>query len=478
MAIRISGLASGFDIESIIKEAMRGEQARVDAVRQQKQILEWKREQYREANTKFLALRSSLLNLKLQGTFMAKTVTSSDPAVLSATASSSAVQGSFRVEVVGLARGASKESTPVTKDYVHSGDEAEFTLTGKKGSSTITVQAGDTISTIVAKINAQEAATGIRATYDAGVNKFYLFTSDTGSSAKIEIEDTDGFLADILHVDLSTVEGADAVIRFNGGQELNFSSNRFTFNNINFNLLKAGETVDITVSPDIDYAVAQIKDFVEKYNAAVGYIAEKLGEKRYRDFLPLSQEQKNEMKEKEIELWEEKAKSGLLRSDSTLFNLYSLIRNQASATVSGVERYSSLSAIGITTSGWQDKGKLYIDENKLRSALSDNPEAVMKLFTNSESGTEQGIAVRLYDQVSAGMKRITDTAGTVSTGVDNSSLGREIDRVEKRISTLEERLIEVENRYYRQFTAMERAIQQMNAQSLWLSQQFASTSGQ
>ena len=91
MAIRISGLASGFDIESIIKEAMRGEQARVDAVRQQKQILEWKREQYREANTKFLALRSSLLNLKLQGTFMAKTVTSSDPAVLSATASSSAV---------------------------------------------------------------------------------------------------------------------------------------------------------------------------------------------------------------------------------------------------------------------------------------------------------------------------------------------------------------------------------------------------
>ena len=33
-------------------------------------------------------------------------------------------------------------------------------------------------------------------------------------------------------------------------------------------------------------------------------------------------------------------------------------------------------------------------------------------------------------------------------------------------------LISVENRYWKQFTAMEKAIQQMNAQSAWLAQQF------
>ena len=478
MAIRISGLASGFDTESIIKEAMKGERARVDAVRQQKQILEWKREQYREANTKFLALRSSLLNLKLQGTFQAKTVTSSDPAVLTATAASTTIEGSFSVEVLRLARGASKESTPVMSEYVHSGEDAEFTLTGKNGSATVTVQEGDTIQTVVAKINEQQAATGIKATYDAGLNKFYLFTSGTGDQARIELEDSSGFLANTLNVDLGTVAGVDAAIRFNGGQELNFASNRFTFNNINFALLKEGQTVDITVSPDVDNIVAKIKDFVEKYNAAVGYISEKLGEKRFRDFTPLSDEQKKDMKEKDIEQWEEKAKSGLLHSDSTLFSLYSMIRNQASSIVAGADKYSSLSAIGITTSGWQDQGKLHIDEDKLKTALSDNPEAVMNLFTNTESGTDQGIAVRLYDQVIDSMQRITNTAGTVSTGVDESSLGRELERVGKRIYTLEERLVEVENRYYRQFTAMEQALQQMNAQSQWLAQQFASGSGQ
>lgn len=478
MAIRISGLASGFDTESIIKEAMKAETARVDVVRQQKQILEWKREQYREANTKFLALRSSLLNLKLQGTFQAKTVTSTDPSVLAATATSSAVEGSFSIEVIRLARGASKESTPVGSDYVHSAGEASFALTGKNGTAAITVEDGDTIAAVVAKINEQQAATGIRATYDSSQNKFYLFTSGSGADAKIELQDSSGFLASTLNLDLTTVQGSDAAIKFNGGQELNFSSNRFTFNNINFNLLKAGQTVDINVSPNIDSAVEKIKDFVEKYNAAVGYISEKLGEKRYRDFAPLSDEQKQEMKEKEIELWEEKAKSGLLRSESTLFNLYSAIRNQTSATVADAGKYSSLSAVGITTAGWQDQGKLYLDEDKLRTALSQDPEGVMKLFTNSVEGTDQGIAVRLYDQVNASMQRITNTAGTVSAGADNSSLGREIERVDKRINTLEERLQEVEDRYYRQFTAMEQALQQMNAQSQWLAQQFSSSSGQ
>lgn len=477
MAIKISGLASGFDTETIIKEAMRGERLRVDTVRQQRQIVEWKREQYRDANTRFLALRSSLLNLKLQGTFGARTVTSADPAVLTATAGSGAVEGSFSVEVVNLSRGASKESTPVQNDYTHSGADASFTLTGKSGSAAITVQAGDTIPAVVAKINAQQSTTGIKATYDANVNKFYLFTAGTGSAARIEIEDTDGFLAQALNVNLAAVQGTDAVIRFNGGQELQFASNQFTFNNINFNLLKAGQTVDINVKPDIDSVVDKIKDFVEKYNAAVGHISEKLGEKRFRDFLPLNDEQKEAMKEKEIEKWEEKAKSGLLRSDSTLYSIYSKICNEAMGSASNLDSvYKSLSSIGITTGAWQDQGKLYIDEDKLRAALSQDLEGIMNLFTRSGEGSEQGIAVRLYDQVNAGMKQITGTAGAVTSGADNSSLGRELDRIDKRLEIMEKRLLSIEDKYYRQFTAMEQAIQRMNTQSQWLTQQFSSNS--
>ncbi len=51
----------------------------------------------------------------------------------------------------------------------------------------------------------------------------------------------------------------------------------------------------------------------------------KLSEKRYRKFEPLTEEQKKDMKENDIKLWEEKAQSGILRNDSDIQNmLYSL----------------------------------------------------------------------------------------------------------------------------------------------------------
>ncbi len=475
MALRISGLASGFDTEGIIKEAMRVEHMRIDTVRQQRQQVEWRQEMYRDVNTKFLALRSSLLSLKLQGTFMAKAVTSSDPTVLTATAGSAAVEGGFEIEVLALARGVSKESTPLDADYTHAGDPATFTLSGKNGSATITIEEGDRIRDVVDKINSSHSSSGIKATFDANLNKFYLFTAGTGSDAKIEIEDTDGFMAQTLMVDLETMAGTDASIRFNGGQELQFSSNQFTFNNINFNLLKAGEKATIDISPDIDYAFDKIKDFVEKYNATIEYITDKLGETRFRGFLPLTDEQRGEMAEKEIEKWEERAKSGLLRGDSALSGIYNQMRYLAMGTVSGLNSdYTSLSTIGINTGAWQEHGKLHLDEEKLRAALSKDTEGIMQLFTRNVEGSEygQGLAVRLYDQVNSAMRQVTDIAGTVTIGQDDSNLGRELGRIDKRLDAMEKRLIATEDRYYRQFTAMEQALQRMNAQSQWLFQQF------
>lgn len=477
MTIRISGLASGFDVDAMVTDLMKAERTKVDNVLRKKQLLEWKRDDYRTVNTKLLALRTSLADLRLQSSFSAKTVSSSDSTVLTATAGTSAVSGTFSVQVASLARGASKESTPVSSTYEHSGGNKSFTLTGKDGSATFTVKNGDSIQTVVSKINAQESATGIKATYDSGTNKFYLFTSETGEDATIQAADTNGFLASTLNLNLDAVQGSDAVIKFNNGADLSFSSNQFTFNNINFNLQKAGETVNITVAADVDASVDKIKDFVEKYNTAVEYISEKLGEKRYRDYVPLTDEEKEEMSESQIDLWETKSKSGLLRGDSTLASLYNSLRSAAGAIVDNDSAYSTLSSVGITTSSWDDKGKLYIDEDKLRTALSEDPEGVMDLFTSSQSGNSEGIAERLYDAVNTNITTIRSTAGSESSSVDTSYIGREISNIEDRVDTMEERLENIQERYYDQFTAMEEAIQTMNSQSEWLTQMLGSTSG-
>jgi flagellar hook-associated protein 2 len=68
------------------------------------------------------------------------------------------------------------------------------------------------------------------------------------------------------------------------------------------------------------------------------------------------------------------------------------------------------------------------------------------------------------------MSRITDKAGSNAALYDNSVLGRDISRLNQSISLAEDRLLRLEVRYYRQFTAMEQAINRMNQQSMWLTQ--------
>lgn len=106
-------------------------------------------------------------------------------------------------------------------------------------------------------------------------------------------------------------------------------------------------------------------------------------------------------------------------------------------------------------------------------ALAKDPENVMRLFNASgDSYGEKGVANRLYDIVKGGMDNIIEKAGGGEfEKADNSILGKQIRDMEKRISDFEQKLFNLEERYWRQFTAMEQAIQSMNQQSLWLATQ-------
>lgn len=212
-------------------------------------------------------------------------------------------------------------------------------------------------------------------------------------------------------------------------------------------------------------------------------ISTQTSEKRYRDYTPLSDEQKVDMKENDITLWETKAKSGMLQGDRLLSGVYNQTRSAAMGTVNGLpsgSKYNSLSAIGINTGSWQDNGKLNLDEDKLRKALADDPEGVMKLFTQTQAtGTTtdtRGIAARLYDQVNSAMTSIKGKAGSDTGYTDVSTIGKQLTDFDTRIDALNTHLQDVEDRYYKQFTAMETALSKMNNQSAWLTQQFSSSS--
>ncbi|MFF2889985.1 flagellar filament capping protein FliD [Paenibacillus sp. NPDC057967] len=225
-----------------------------------------------------------------------------------------------------------------------------------------------------------------------------------------------------------------------------------------------------------DSMVAKIKNFVDKYNDTVSNLNEKLGETVNRGFLPLTSDEKSAMNETDIKNWEEKAKSGLLRNDDALKKALNELRGLTAATISGANpAYDTLGEIGISTptyaKGSPDNGKLTIDEAKLRSAIQDDPTAVVGLF--SKQGTtfeEKGVFQRAYETIE---NAILSVNRKIHGGLSAAeSLTSQMTNIDKKVEEKNKQLVKREDRYYQMFAAMEKAIANGNAQMSWLMQQF------
>jgi flagellar hook-associated protein 2 len=623
---RIGGLASGIDIDQWVSDLMKAHRQPLIKKQQNKQIWQWRQEEYRAINTSLLNLRNEAFNLKLQGTFLTKTTTSSNESVVTATAGASASATAYQIKVEQLATVATNSSAaPLCKGKVIIGSEAltevnitednnQFKLTygettvnitlevknyggtaenpltdlvtdiqakindslgagkvevsltqGNKLKLTAVTEDGgqipeikvnsgtkdalevlgfkdgqtaapldptatlasqadkfahsfnwdedhvfsfkingqtfefdadtDSLNSVIAAVNANKAA-GVSMFYDEVTDKIAITTTQTGNNregAEIAVEGE--FLTSALQIDTSKEQGGqDAILEINGLQTTR-KTNTFTTNGVTFTLHGvtaegfSGTATTVTVAHNIDSVFNAIKAFVDKYNEVIAAINDKLGEQRYSDYLPLTDEQIGEgaLTDTQIDKWQEKARSGLLKNDSLLRGTVYAMRNVLSSIVTGLTGEvtvtkssqsvttvaNSLSVIGITTGDYRENGKLHLDENQLREALQSNPDAVMELFTKSSEVTaEQGLAYRLYDTINHEISRITDKAGTAGSLVDDSIIGKTISRLDKDMDKLEDRLTQLEDRYWRQFTAMEKAISKMNQQSMWLAQQF------
>lgn len=488
---RYFGLSgSGLDIDSIVSDLMKAQRAKQDKIKQNKTLAEWKRSGYREINNTLRTLRDNALSMKLQKTFLSKEATSSNESIVSVSAASNAVNGSNSIKVTALAGNARLNSsteitinasgTNLAEQLGVSSDPIVFTING----SEVSIDPGtDTIDTLVSKIN--KAGAGVNAFYDGTLKRVFISSTATGTGAAIDFDDVSnsGDLFSRLGIadPFAAVSGTDAVFELNG-TVLSQSSNQFTIAGVEYTLTgtSASETVSININSDTDAIYDSIKTFVDLYNSAIDEINSKLTEDRDKKYLPLTDEEREELSNDQEEQWEEKAKTGLLRNDILLNGIVSKMRSSLNSVVTGaVSGYNSFSAIGITTGDYTEKGKLYIDEDKLREAIAEDPDKVMNLFTKtSDIDDEKGLAVRLYNNLNTAINQLTSKAGSDSSYslVDTSFLGKEINEYNKQISVWDDRLEKIEERYYKQFSALETAIYNMNQQSSWLANMFSDSS--
>jgi flagellar hook-associated protein 2 len=376
----------------------------------------------------------------------------------------------------------STDGTELDKDV----DEYKIDINGVKFSFSKEA----TLNDIIKEINSSSA--GITFSHSSTSDKLTAVSKETGAHMDIVISDEQGNLAEVLFGKKDVVggykveQGTDTVITVtkNGVPEtLTRSTSNISFDGINIGLSnKAVGEKDITfaVSEETDKVVEKMAKFVEDYNEIVTYLDEVIRQRPDRKYQPLTDEQRRDMSESEIKLWDEKAKEGMLYLDSDMNSMLYSWKEAISGFVEGNPTH--MSSIGISPSSGDYTGKLVFDENKFRQAYANDSTKIEEFFTNNAKGAtanQKGIAQRLKDVVSRnvgimGEKGIlVERAGTKGTSSEkNNFLYERIKEYDDMIAKLKTRLKTEQEKYYAKFSALETALAKMNSQSSWLSSQF------
>ncbi|SES38760.1 flagellar hook-associated protein 2 [Salipaludibacillus aurantiacus] len=508
--MRLSGFASGMDINQMVGDLMQAERQPLQKMQQDQQELVLKMADYREVNREFMQFRNNTFDSVIMASNMdAKEVTSSNGNLVSGYASAGAANSSYTISDVERAQSAYNFSDGSIVNEgaafdpgegligqaealqgnveLNADGKIEFGMTtfdeqGEAVEVSFTFDENDSLNDMLSEINRSEL--GVQAFYDDQSQRISMSRTETGIynteqngdgyHPEIVFGTEEGasgeFLTEVFNLDEANESaGRNASFTFNG-MEMERQSNQLTINGLNISLNdEFTDPVTISVANNTDDIFDTVMGFVEEYNELIEMVGGKVSEEYYRDYAPLTDEQRREMSESEIELWEERAHSGLLRNDRMLTGALNQMRQDFYTPVDGAAAsFTQVAEIGITTtSNYQDGGRLEVDEAQLRAAIEEDPQAVHQLFAaDGEQPGERGIARRIRDTLAGSIEQIGRRAGRSETASNQQfTLGREIDQAEDRISNFERRMQQVEERYWKQFTAMEQAMARANAQA-------------
>lgn len=544
--LRLSGIASGMDTESMIKELMKAESQKKINVEKDITKLEWKKDIWEDINKKIYDFyTSSLQKMKRKSTYNQNSVSVSHENLMSVKANVSAVRGVHEFNITNIAKGSflmndhtavkakdgsslsMKTSTQLselvdftnakqedvdgeTKKYIAiqiSTDVVKGVPSESGTAKEIKIYEDDSIGTMISKLNSYD---GVKASFDENFNSISISSSQTGSNSKVEIiaselggslsgPEKDVFKTLFTNLGFSSAQdynaptydddgnltgsemryqvagvpgedgtvGQDAVFTYNGRDFTN-SDNAFEFNGLEINLKGSStDKISVVVEHDAESIYNDVISFVEDYNKLITELNLRVNADKAKGYEPLTNEEKEAMSDDEVKLWEGRIKDSLLRRDPIIMSTLSFMRSHLGGkNASYSSEITSIAQIGIVTGGYTENGLLHIEgdpadskyaskENKLKEAINDNPEEFQKFFS--------GLAEELYNGLTD--KMASSKVSSAFTIYNDKKINSDIEDKKEMIERLEKRLIDVENRYYSQFTAMEQMMQRMNQQS-------------
>ena len=322
----------------------------------------------------------------------------------------------------------------------------------------------------LASYDAQNNTLGTEASFETGK----MNPAAAGTNAKATID------GKTYESDTNKLNVANVIYNFNGVSAKNADG---TY-----------QASTISVSQDTDKIVDNVKKFVETYNTLIDSLNTKYREEKNTDYKPLTKKQEGEMTESQIDKWNEKAKSGLLYHDNNIYSIISDMRESLYTKVDAVDTvltdakgnkysYNSMSSIGITSS--TNQGHITLDEEKLKKALTEDPDCVYQLFASDQDSTyvagstnknqadtytsksdylNTGIANRLYNAMTTNISNLESYAGTSKETDDESYLGKLITNMNTKMTSFQTLMKSYESKLYEKYDAMEVALSKLGAQ--------------
>ena len=543
--LRMTGMYSGMDTESIVSQLVKTKSTKVTNLKNEQKKLEWKQTAWQDLNSKIYNMYSKTLsNLRLTSAYSKKSTVSSDSTKATVVASEGAVNGTQTLKVNKLAKSgyltgaklAGKTTTTtgtdgkdVTKvvnwETTDKLSEIDSNLTGKTisittGSGTdakttdIEITADMTINDLVAKFK----DAGVNASFDTTNQRFFINSTGTGSAKNFTLTSDDSTALASLGLDPNTtytdingsknscvkIEGQDAEIVLNGATFVS-DSNTFSINGLTINTLGVtDEEISLVTSTDYDGIYNTIKDFLTEYNDLINKMDKLYNADSARKYDMLTDDEKDSMTDDEVEQWEDKIKSALLRKDNSLYNVMNTLtttmmdgyyennlsdkqkKNMSASEISawykengGKKHYLSDYGIGTLSyfeaqdnehhayhiNGDADDEFTSTKEDKLKVAIAEDPEGTANFFAT--------LCKTLYSKLDETMSESTEYSSIYKV-YNDKQLKKDYNDYTTKISDAEDELNDYEDRWYDKFSKMEVALSKLQSQTSSISSMLGS----
>ncbi len=485
MAMRVSGMYSGMDTESIIADLVAVRQKKVDDVKKAQTKHEWKQDAWKTLNSKIYKLfNGTLENLTYQSSYAKKTTKLSNPNAATVITSDNAMKSVQSLKIKSLASAGyltgaelkKADGSEVTKDTTM----GELLGLAEGATSSINVTIGGEEKTIeltadmkLSDFSGKLRELGLNANFDESTNRIFIGASGTGAENDFNISgDAAVLLGLTADAGAKKLDGTDAKIELNG-VEFTASTNTFEINGLTItcNAITGEDAITLTTEDDTSGIYDMIKDFIKEYSELINEMDKLYNTKAKKGLEPLTDEEKEAISESEAEKIENSIKDAIMQGDSTLSAVSSAMKEimRSGFEIGGETMY--LSDFGIETMGYfeaatNEKNAYYIngDEdnenstiknktNDLMAAISKNPTQVRDFFVK----LSQSLKSKLND-----LMKGTNYSSSY-TVYEDKKMKEEYDDYTKKIKEEEQKLADYEDKWYKKFGAMEKAMAKMQS---------------